>query len=95
MIAMNGQDPEVGARVIAQQRHYIHKPLVEILGSDARADLFWAVIIGCCVTQNSQSSQQFTKENAAMLRYMLQSAASFGHAPAQAQKQALDAPSCA
>ena len=78
MIAINGQDPDVGARVVAMQRRHIHSPLVAVLGSDARAELFWAVIIGCCVTQNSQSGQSFSTQNAAMLRHMLQSAASFG-----------------
>lgn len=80
LVAMNGHDPDIGAKVMAQQRAHIHAPLTAILGSAARADLFWAVIIGCCITQNAQSQTGagFSPQNAAQLRHMLHAAAHFG-----------------
>ncbi len=77
MIAMNGHDPEVGNLVTAQQRLHIHQPLAAILGSDARADLFMAVILGCCLSRSANSAV-LGDEGASQLRYMLQAAASFG-----------------
>jgi AcrR family transcriptional regulator len=82
LVAMNGHDPAIGGKVMAQQRRHIHAPLTAILGSDARAELFWAVIIGCCITQNAATDRAagFSPKNTAQLRHMLQAAANFGQA---------------
>lgn len=82
LVAMNGHDPDIGGKVMAQQQRHIHAPLTAILGSAARAELFWAVIIGCCITQNAkpQKTAGFSAQNATQLRHMLQAAANFGQA---------------
>lgn len=82
MIAMNSHDPEVGAIVVAETRQHFHLPLVQILGSDARAEIFMAAMIGHCMTQSANQPLDqdpvFSPQNARQLRYMLQAAAQFG-----------------
>jgi AcrR family transcriptional regulator len=81
MIAMNSHDPEVGPMVVAQQRQFFHVPLVQILGSDARAEIFMAAMIGHCMAQSANQplgqDPIFSPQNAAQLRHMLQAAAQF------------------
>lgn len=81
MIALNSHDPEVGDIVGAKVRQHFHQPMAQILGSDARAEMFMAVLIGHCMTQSAPSpagqGPAFSPQNARQLRHMLQAAAQF------------------
>ena len=81
MIAMNSHDPEVGDLIGAKVRQHFHQPMAQILGSNARAEMFMAVLIGHCMTQSAPSpaaqGPAFSPQSARQLRHMLLAAAQF------------------